>query len=135
MKSRKENRLLHGSNDGSQENTPTVDHLEMRKVSQPAALTRETTCTTASPPSDRTFSGVFSQRSVSAGEFGNDITNTINNDAGSIAIQSLLGSEKGLKRTRTFTPASAKAIDDEDEPRRPSPRVRLSFGENAGGGN
>ncbi|KAK4194918.1 hypothetical protein QBC40DRAFT_26287 [Triangularia verruculosa] len=31
----------------------------------------------------------------------------------------------GMKRNRTFTPASARAIDDEDEPRRASPCVRI----------
>ncbi|KAK0666999.1 hypothetical protein QBC41DRAFT_324855 [Cercophora samala] len=31
----------------------------------------------------------------------------------------------GVKRNRTFTPASARAIDDEDEPRRASPCVRV----------
>ncbi|KAJ8125301.1 hypothetical protein O1611_g8339 [Lasiodiplodia mahajangana] len=39
------------------------------------------------------------------------------------------GSDKGIKRTRQFTPASAKAIDDEDEPRRSSPRGRSGLGE------
>ena len=34
--------------------------------------------------------------------------------------------EKGLKRIRNFTPASARAIDEEDEPRRRSPRIRLT---------
>lgn len=32
----------------------------------------------------------------------------------------------GVKRNRTFTPASARAIDDEDEPRRASPHVRVA---------
>ncbi|KAK0702541.1 hypothetical protein B0T21DRAFT_388100 [Apiosordaria backusii] len=31
----------------------------------------------------------------------------------------------GVKRNRTFTPASARVIDDEDEPRRASPCVRI----------
>lgn len=34
--------------------------------------------------------------------------------------------ERGMKRIRNFTPSSARAIDDEDEPRRLSPRVRLT---------
>lgn len=34
--------------------------------------------------------------------------------------------EKGMKRIRNFTPASARVIDDEDEPRRLSPRARLT---------
>jgi hypothetical protein len=37
-----------------------------------------------------------------------------------------LGSSR--KRTRNFTPASSKAIDDEDQPLRPSPHMRASFG-------
>ena len=35
------------------------------------------------------------------------------------------GGNVAPKRTRTFTPASVKAIDEEDEPRRASPRVRV----------
>lgn len=34
--------------------------------------------------------------------------------------------DKGTKRTPNFTPASAKVVDKEDEPRRASPRLRLS---------
>jgi hypothetical protein len=45
-------------------------------------------------------------------------------------------SEKGNKRTRTFTPASARAIDEEDEPRRGSPGQRMgSFGALRGAGH
>ncbi|KAK3990908.1 hypothetical protein QBC44DRAFT_238239 [Cladorrhinum sp. PSN332] len=41
----------------------------------------------------------------------------------------------GTKRTRTFTPASARAIDEEDEPRRVSPHVRIAgFGVGGAGG-
>lgn len=36
------------------------------------------------------------------------------------------GSDKRAKRVRNFTPASARVIDEEDEPRRASPRVRLA---------
>jgi hypothetical protein len=32
----------------------------------------------------------------------------------------------GSKRTRQFTPASARVIDEEDEPRRTSPRARIA---------
>ncbi|KAI1638446.1 hypothetical protein F4809DRAFT_253633 [Biscogniauxia mediterranea] len=42
------------------------------------------------------------------------------------------GSEKSMKRTRHFTPASARAIDDEDEPRRSSPRIRFGLGDQFG---
>ncbi|TWU72842.1 hypothetical protein ED733_002388 [Metarhizium rileyi] len=37
-----------------------------------------------------------------------------------------LSGEKGAKRIRKFTPASARAIDDEEGTHRPSPRVRLT---------
>ncbi|KAK4176752.1 hypothetical protein QBC36DRAFT_328540 [Triangularia setosa] len=37
-----------------------------------------------------------------------------------------LGYSSGVKRNRTFTPASSRAIDDEDEPRRVSPCVRIA---------
>jgi hypothetical protein len=35
---------------------------------------------------------------------------------------------KGTKRVRNFTPASARAIDEEDEPRRRSPSLRQTSG-------
>ena len=45
-------------------------------------------------------------------------------DASNTALSSSAGNTAGVKRTRNFTPASLKAIDDEDEPRRASPRAR-----------
>ncbi|KAJ3484820.1 hypothetical protein NLG97_g6963 [Lecanicillium saksenae] len=39
--------------------------------------------------------------------------------------------EKSSKRVRTFTPASSRVFEDDEEPRRASPRVRLSAGEDA----
>jgi hypothetical protein len=39
---------------------------------------------------------------------------------------SSVGGNTATKRTRNFTPASAKAIDVEDEPRRMSPHVRIA---------
>lgn len=98
-----------------------------------------------SPPSSRTFSGVFSQHSGSAGDFGQNLTNfnafsQPTKDVSTPGASGVIGeprvgsgmgpgSDKGTKRTRHFTPASSKAIDDEDEPRRSSPRVRVGFGE------
>ncbi|KAH9902343.1 hypothetical protein F4778DRAFT_120978 [Xylariomycetidae sp. FL2044] len=137
VKSRKENRLNHEMPGA---NTPTSEHADMRKVSQSAfgTIGQESgeASTTNSPPGHRTFSGVFSQRSTSVGEFGNELTNMVNSltqpnvDATSGTSggnDARLGSssDKGVKRTRHFTPASAKVIDDEDEPRRSSPRLRL----------
>ncbi|KAK4162434.1 hypothetical protein QBC43DRAFT_79194 [Cladorrhinum sp. PSN259] len=46
------------------------------------------------------------------------------------------GGGGGTKRTRNFTPASARAIDEEDEPRRVSPRMRIAgFGVDVGDGS
>ncbi|KAJ2980042.1 hypothetical protein NUW58_g7048 [Xylaria curta] len=133
IKSRKENRLI---NEASVEGTTNLDHIDMRKVSQSVygqlgQISRDASSTSNSPPSQSTYSGVFSHRSFSGTEFGNNLTNsgvmfthgTADPDA---VIESRVGSgsDKGIKRTRQFTPASAKAIDDEDEPRRSSPRGR-----------
>ncbi|KAI8947973.1 hypothetical protein F4801DRAFT_483938 [Xylaria longipes] len=131
IKSRKENRL---NQDGSIEGTTSLDHIDMRKVSQSVygqvgKTSRDTSSTTNSPPSQGTFSGAFSHRSFSGPEFGNDLTNSdILFTHGNAELNAVTegrvgsGSDKGIKRTRQFTPASAKAIDDEDEPRRNSPR-------------
>ncbi|KAI0482538.1 hypothetical protein GGR56DRAFT_620364 [Xylariaceae sp. FL0804] len=142
IKSRKENRLAH---DTPTEKTPVAERNDLRRVSQTELSSidkdsRENSATNSSP-SQRTFSGVFSHRSVSTGEFGHELTNMSNifTNANTDPVMSSTmntesrvgsGSDKGTKRTtRLFTPASAKAIDDEDEPRRGSPRVRIGFGE------
>ncbi|KAI1820150.1 hypothetical protein F4861DRAFT_543223 [Xylaria intraflava] len=142
VKSRKENRL---SNETSTEGiTTNLEHIDMRKVSQSVhsqlgKVSRDTSNTSNSPPSQSTFSGIFSQRSLSGPEFGDDLTNsailfTHGNMESNVAAECRIGSncEKAVKRPRQFTPASAKAIDDEDEPRRSSPRVRAGFGEQVG---
>lgn len=101
----------------------------------------KTTSSNNSPPSARTFSGVFSTRSTSAGgEFGHDLTNITNftnlNNTDPTPLTASIsntdvstnhnsGSTKDAKRPRHFTPASSKVIDEADEPRRGSPRVRL----------
>ncbi|KAI1752017.1 hypothetical protein F4782DRAFT_547302 [Xylaria castorea] len=138
IKSRKENRLNH---EGSIEGTTNLDHIDMRKVSQSVygqvgKTSRDTSSTSNSPPSQGTFSGFFSHRSFSGPEFGNDLTNsgilfTHGNVEPNVVTEGRIGSgsDKGAKRTRRFTPASAKAIDDEDEPRRNSPRGRNGQGE------
>ncbi len=123
------------------EGTTNLDHIDMRKVSQSVygqfgKTSRDTSSTTNSPPSQSTFSGVFSHRSLSGPEFGNDLTNsgilfTHGSNEPNTSAESRVGSgsDKGIKRTRQFTPASAKAIDDEDEPRRSSPRGRNGLAE------
>ncbi|KAI0548946.1 hypothetical protein F4679DRAFT_596115 [Xylaria curta] len=135
IKSRKENRL---NDEDSIEGTANLDHIDMRKVPQSiygqgGQTSRDTSSTSNSPPSQGTFSGIFSHRSFSGPEFGNDLTNsgilfTHGNTEPTVATESRIGSGSD-KRTRQFTPASAKAIDDEDEPRRNSPRSRNVQGE------
>lgn len=135
VRSRKEN--LGGLAD-CEDTLPTVEHVEMRKVSQSSfdnmGKTNSVTSTSNSPL-DQPNSAVFSSRSVSGADFGHDLTNLerfqpTRADAASPAETgdsrggNHSGSEAGVKRTRQFTPASSKAIDDEDEPRRSSPRAR-----------
>jgi hypothetical protein len=43
-----------------------------------------------------------------------------------LAVSSGNTMNKGTKRTRNFTPGSAKAVDEENEPRRVSPRLNTS---------
>ncbi|KAI1186286.1 hypothetical protein F5B17DRAFT_441207 [Nemania serpens] len=133
IKSRKENRQNH---EAFMQGISNIDHIDMRKVSQSVygqlgKTSRDTSSTSASPPSQGTFSGIFSHRSFSGPEFGNDLTNSgilfnhVNAEP-TVAAEGRIvsSSDKGTKRTRQFTPASARAIDDEDEPRRSSPRGR-----------
>lgn len=85
---------------------------------------------------DSSGTGPTYSRRTSGGEFGVDITNQTNNLAttpsqtyAGVAASSTApgsGSDKGTKRSRTFTPASAKAIDEDDEPRRASPTMRTA---------
>ncbi|KAI8628010.1 hypothetical protein F5Y19DRAFT_486329 [Xylariaceae sp. FL1651] len=137
IKSRKENRL----NDVPAKDTAHSDHIDIRKLSQSVfnqqgKASRDTSITSNTTPSQSTFSGVFSHRSHSGPEFGNDLTNSGNmfthgNDDSKATADSRTGSgaDKSIKRTRQFTPASVKAIDDEDEPRRSSPRGQTSLGD------
>ncbi|GAW14638.1 hypothetical protein ANO14919_040410 [Xylariales sp. No.14919] len=136
IKSRKENRQ---NNEVLVEATTSLDHIDMRKVSQSlygqlGKTSRDTSSTSNSPPSQSTFSGVFSHRSFSGPEFGHDLTNSgilFDTEPNTTITEGRIisGSDKGIKRTRQFTPASAKAIDDEDEPRRGSPKSRNGLAE------
>ncbi|KAI2626352.1 hypothetical protein GGS21DRAFT_270265 [Xylaria nigripes] len=141
VKSRKENRISNEtSTDGI---TTNLEHIDMRKVSQSVygqlgKVSRDAS-NTNSPPGQTTFSSAFSQRSLSGPEFGDDLTNsaiifTHGNMESSMMAESRTGSnsEKTIKRPRQFTPASSKAIDDEDEPRLSSPRSRNGLVEQRG---
>lgn len=107
---------------------PSTEHCEMRKVSQEVHLP-----SISSLPLSAVGSQVNSPPALanhepspvpSPGEFGANITNLSPADDTAAALGASM--DKGTKRVRNFTPASSRAIDEEDEPRRASPRVRLS---------
>ncbi|KAI0008832.1 hypothetical protein F4779DRAFT_585435 [Xylariaceae sp. FL0662B] len=139
IKSRKENRL---NQDISNDSTSSLEHVEMRKVSQSSFYNSskegKDNSSNNSPPSQRTFSGAFSQRSASTGEFRNDLTNVANvfthpdmnpNAAGDANASSRVASnsEKSLKRIRRFTPTGSKVTESEDQPRTSSPSIQLEL--------
>ncbi|KAF3762721.1 hypothetical protein M406DRAFT_264913 [Cryphonectria parasitica EP155] len=127
VRSRKENRHLNSTSSvNSPSNLSPSIEAQIRKFSQTGNAFDFI-------GHDRNASGscpTFSRR-TSAGEFGVNLTNqaTPNQAYAGFATPanaSGSGSEKGTKRGRNFTPASARAIDEEDEPRRVSPRMRLT---------
>ncbi|ETS87913.1 hypothetical protein PFICI_01741 [Pestalotiopsis fici W106-1] len=84
--------------------------------------------TSSSPPSSRTFSGVFSSRSGSnSDDLGINLASV--NPAATLINNNESSGEKVVKRSRHATPASTGA-PEEEEPRRSTPRVRIGFGEN-----
>ncbi|KAI1208945.1 uncharacterized protein F4807DRAFT_104609 [Annulohypoxylon truncatum] len=137
VKSRKENRLQ----DSPSEDAPVISHVDMRKVSQSSFsnLCKDSrdTSTTNSPPSQGAFSGVFSRRSTSAGDFGSDLTNVANvftaSNVDSHTVSDanpdicLIRPEKGIKRSRHFTPGSGRVIDDDIDILSNSPRVPVEL--------
>ncbi|KAK4192338.1 hypothetical protein QBC35DRAFT_512018 [Podospora australis] len=153
VKSRKE--ALHlgllDPNTLSNHTTPDVDRIgATRKFSQPLFTLERTESPTLDPlssdasesareKSQPAFSN--SSRDTSAGDFSVHISDL---KTGAATGSTTLGDQEnvipgnticpsssgtaggGTKRTRTFTPASARAIDEEDEPRRASPHVRIT---------
>lgn len=128
IRSRKENRHLNNASfthSPSSNASPSLE-AQIRKFSQTSNAFGVIGSRTDSSSSGTTFS-----RRASAGEFGTEITNqaTPSQTYAGIAASGNppgSGSEKCAKRNRNFTPASAKAIDEEDEPRRISPRMRIA---------
>jgi len=122
IKSRKENLVQRrvGSRSSSSTATPVGTRNSTRRMSQPprlviptSASAPDTSANATSPCADTLFSASVS-RNNSAGEFGTNISNMRTASSGSAFTNGSTGS----KRMRTFTPASAKVIDDEDEPRK-----------------
>ncbi|CAN8099692.1 unnamed protein product [Discula destructiva] len=128
IRSRKENRFLNkaSSADSPSSNPSPSAEAQIRKFSQISNAFG-----VIGQERDSSGTGPTYSRRTSAGEFGANINNqatpgqTYAGVAASGAVSSS-GSEKGIKRSRNFTPTSAKAIDEEDEPRRVSPGMRLA---------
>lgn len=128
VRSRKENRHLNNSSFAHSPSSNASPSLEaqVRKFSQ-----TNNAFGVIGNRADSSSSAPTYSRRTSAGEFGTEITNqaTPNHTYAGVAASGNppgSSSEKGAKRTRNFTPASAKAIDEEDEPRRVSPRMRIA---------
>ncbi|KAK3321922.1 hypothetical protein B0H66DRAFT_183337 [Apodospora peruviana] len=149
-----------GSNPSSTQSTPqaAADQPDIRKFSQPlfglGNLASGISMSLTSPEdasvheSPGNLQAVFpgssdSHHASSTGDFGGSTLNTATpnplRDSSNNSINMGGGGSLGLgnansgnKRTRNFTPASAKAIDKEDEPRRANPHVRIAgYGEDA----
>ncbi|KAK7730600.1 hypothetical protein SLS53_008990 [Cytospora paraplurivora] len=129
VKSRKENRHFNNASSvhsPSSNPSPSIE-AQIRKFSP----TSNAFGAIVTDPADTSGSGPTISRLPSAGEFGRDMTNTAtpNQTYAGVATSGAVpgsGSDKGIKRSRNFTPASAKVIDVEDEPRRASPRIRVA---------
>lgn len=126
VKSRKENRHLNSA--GSMQSpllasSPSVE-AQIQKFSQP-------TNAFGVIGNERDSVGSSYNRRASAGDFGAPVPDQgtpLQAIAGGAAAASKLEveNEKGTIRSCNFTPASVRAIDAEDEPRRIIPRSRAS---------
>ncbi|KAJ9148809.1 NADH dehydrogenase-like protein [Coniochaeta hoffmannii] len=142
IKSRKERdtRFLtfHGSNPASATSTPQGAHPDIRKFSQPLfnpapGVFNNSSNTASTSPASPTFTSATSSRNASNTDSGPNVAtagsaNTpgpLGNSSSASLNAAAVGS--GRKRNRNFTPISAKAIDDEDQPLRPSPHMRASY--------
>jgi hypothetical protein len=140
VKSRKErdSRFLtmHGSNPASASSTPHGAHPDIRKFSQPLfnpAPSIFNNATASTSPASATLTSATASRNTSNTDFGSntatigtaDTPIPLRNSSAASLNAAPVGSSR--KRTRNFTPVSSKAIDDEDQPLRPSPHMRASY--------
>ncbi|KAI9158061.1 hypothetical protein HJFPF1_06048 [Paramyrothecium foliicola] len=131
VRSRKENRLqqLGEPSPSTVTSTPTSiqDHHEMRKVSQQLYIPSGSTLSVS------LSSHESSPQSVVGHGLGaapiEDLGISTNSSSGpELALTPISGNsrDKGTKRARNATSTSVKILEDEDEPRRPSPSVRIA---------
>lgn len=140
VKSRKEVRLSQDANASQPapaSTAPGLENQDMRKVSQQmyipsgASMPIGTVPMQSNSPFGQSRKASEVSQRVFSTEFGPntnqssaDALRTISgNSAAQAAAQAAQGS---AKRIRNFTPASAKVIDDEDEPQRASPQICMS---------
>lgn len=78
--------------------------------------------------SPRTASSEIKSQVPPGGLLGGDMTKATTQDTSSldVAVGSAPSSDKGAKRVRHFTPASVQGLEDECDPNRGSPRIRLT---------
>ena len=136
VKSRKEAQAQEPDDDSpstaSSASTCARDHCDVRKVSAQMRIMTGRSLPSGTAPSQVNSPQLMparngletGQRTSSLGDFEDSLTVDASPEAVLRAVSG--NSEKGTKRTRSFTPMSAKAIDVEDEPRRTSPHIRLS---------
>ncbi|KAH6657508.1 hypothetical protein BKA67DRAFT_655772 [Truncatella angustata] len=123
----------HQSNDSSDfdwttglVSTDFATTLTNSLLNQPAPALRKTN-SLQSPASARTFSGVFSSRSASGtADFGQDLANV---NPVTTFMNADSNGDKVPKRSRNATPASHRALDEDEEPKRSTPHVRIGFGD------
>lgn len=133
VRSRKENRLHQPIDIAPVSSAPLVpDHKDMRRVSQqmfmpsgsfvPIGLAQQRI------KSPRTASSEIKTQVPTSGLFGGDMTKATTQDTSSldVVVDSAPSSDKGAKRVRYFTPASVQGLEDECDPNRGSPRLRLT---------
>lgn len=133
VRSRKENRHLNASSTRSSSSnpSPTVE-AQIRKFSQTGNAFG-----VIAHDRDSSGNGPTYSRRTSAGDFGTNITNQattplpVYTGAATSTHAPGSGSEKGTKRSRFFDSAGSKAMNEDDEPCRPSPGMRAATIESA----
>ncbi|CAM1511990.1 Fc.00g095030.m01.CDS01 [Cosmosporella sp. VM-42] len=137
VRSRKENRLhqpaVPSPSAFSSTSTPAQEQKELRRVSQqmyiPSGGSMPIGVSQQQNMSPKSFlSSELAQKTPSLRKLGVNLSNLAAQDTSSLdgAMGSASSSDKGTKRGRNFTPGSTTAIEEDDEPLRGSPRVRLT---------
>lgn len=135
VKSRKENRVqthavpaVPASATGNPAAVNYHEHQEMRRVSQQMIIPSGSSLPIGNVDAqkeDLDRCDGTAQCSASMMSNKSNVIKMCSNTEGGNETTRMM-SDKGMKRSRNFTPASSRVKDDEDEPRRASPRIRLT---------